>query len=256
MQNYTYPVSSGNVTSIASVAGFQVSPESLTGTTLSYVNCPNASLARGGDLFNLYPSWYVPLGFDKFYPGDVSGIAVTIWADNGQVGSTDIMTTDNGIANNTQPTATSTTTQGVNQSSPQGSSQRSITFSAPFMIATILCIGALFTGRKRISKLSGGKKLFNPMIWGLLLCCIIMLGSAISTANADAVIAQNSARIYGSLDGTPGYPLPGDNPGSPPQPAQEQTAADWVGEQVTNDFAAAGYGRIMTWLGVQLQKRA
>src|SRR5208283_4540255 len=113
---------------------------------------PNASLARGGDPFTLYPSWYVPLGFDKFYPGDVSGIAVTVWADNGQVGSMGLMSVDNLAANTTQ----TTTTQAVSQSSTQGSSQSSIMLSAPVMIVAILSIGALFVSRKRVTKLSGG----------------------------------------------------------------------------------------------------
>ena len=230
IQNYTYQVSSGNGTSTVSVAGFQVSPESLTDTTLSYVNFPNASLARGGDQFNLYPSWYVPLGFENSYPGGVSGIAVTVWADNGQVSSTDIMTADGGIENATQTTAT----QGVSQSSTEESSQNSTMLSAPVMIAAILGLGALFSGRKRITKLSGGKKLFNPMLWGMLLC-IIMFGAAISTVKADSVFPNSSARIYGSLDG-------GNPPnGSPAQPAQEQAAAEWLGGQLATDFAASGY---------------
>jgi hypothetical protein len=86
-QDYTYVVSNDNDPSTVQVKGFTVSPNSLQETALSYVNSPDASLARNNNPFVLYPSWYVPLGFDKFYPGDVTGVSVSIWADTGEVGS-------------------------------------------------------------------------------------------------------------------------------------------------------------------------
>ncbi len=226
-QNYTYQVS-GNVTSAVSLAGFQIAPESLSDMTLSYVNCPDVSNARNGSPFNLYPSWWVPLGFDKFYPGDVSGIAVTVWADTGQVGSTELMTADSGIAKATQPTASQTVIPGV----ATDASQSSMMLTAPIVIVAILCVGALFVSKKRISKLAGGKKLFNPMLWGLLLCSVIILSAAISAVKADSVFPNSSARIYGSLDG---------GNGSPPQTQEEKDAAYWVQGQLDNDFAASDY---------------
>ena len=211
-QNYTYQVSSGNTTSTVSVAGFQVAPESLNDATLSYVNCPNASLARGNNPFTLYPSWYVPLGFDKFYPGDVSGIAVTVWADSGQVGSTELMTADSGLANATQTTSA----QATNQSVAKELNQSSITLTAPIMIV-ILCGGFWFASKKRIFNLTGGKKHFNPMLWGILLCSVIILSATVSAVKADSVFPNSSARIYASLDGTPGYGPQNNYTGSPPK---------------------------------------
>jgi hypothetical protein len=36
----------------------------------------------------LYPCWYVTLYLDKVYPGGVNSIAVTIWADTGEIAQT------------------------------------------------------------------------------------------------------------------------------------------------------------------------
>ena len=69
----------GNVT----VSGAKV--VSVGNTTLCYLNYREASAARGGDPFTLYPSWHVPLGFDKVYPGGVTGAYVRVWADTGEV---------------------------------------------------------------------------------------------------------------------------------------------------------------------------
>jgi len=82
-KNYSYTVSTDNGT--LTVTGFEIAPESLGHEVLSYLNFPNQSLARGGDPFTLYPSWYVPLGFVKSYPGGVTGMTVTLWADTGEV---------------------------------------------------------------------------------------------------------------------------------------------------------------------------
>jgi hypothetical protein len=99
VQNYNYQVTNGTETSTVLLSGFKVAPESLAGAKLSYVNCPNASLARDGNSYNLYSSWWIPIGFDKFYPGDVTGIAVTVWADTGKVGSIELMYADSNFAN-------------------------------------------------------------------------------------------------------------------------------------------------------------
>ena len=55
----------------------------------------------------MYPSWYVPLGFDKVYPGGVTGAVVRVWADNGQVSSINPMIYG---ADNEETTAVSDTT--------------------------------------------------------------------------------------------------------------------------------------------------
>ena len=45
----------------------------------------NASNARSSDPLTLYPMWRIGVGLDKYYPGNVYGIYVDVWADTGQV---------------------------------------------------------------------------------------------------------------------------------------------------------------------------
>ena len=82
IQNFAYDVSTsdGDVT----ISGFKA--HVVTDLALSYLN-EFDSQARDNDTFTLYPSWYVPLGFDKIYRGGVTGAVVRVWADNGQVSS-------------------------------------------------------------------------------------------------------------------------------------------------------------------------
>jgi hypothetical protein len=233
--NYTYEINNGNATSIESVAGFQVASESLNEATLSYVNFPNVTLARDSDPFNLYPSWWVPVGFNKFYPGDVSGIAVTVWADTGQVSSTELMYADSGfgaaLQNLASTSAQTMATQPADQNIVKTANQNSITLIAPATLIIAFSAGILVANKKRI-KLSGGKKLFHPTLWAVILCSTIILGTATSIARADSVFPNSSARIYGSLEG---------GKDSPAQTDQEKNAAYWVQGQLHNDFAASGY---------------
>lgn len=216
-KNFTYPISAGNNTSTVSVSGFNVVPKSLSRTMLSYVNCPNQSLARGGDPFTLYPSWYVPLGFDKFYPGDVTGITVSVWADTGEVSSMSPMVADSAFGNST---AEATATQGLSQSSTM--------LSAPVAIAALLSIGITFAYRKRIPKLAGvGKKLFYSRLLGILLCATIAVSALVPT-----VAATRQARIYGALDG---------GNGSPAQLQYEKDAAWEISWQIASDFNAISW---------------
>lgn len=41
--------------------------------------------ARDSDPLALYPLWHIGVGLDKYYPGNVYGVYVDIWADTGQV---------------------------------------------------------------------------------------------------------------------------------------------------------------------------
>jgi hypothetical protein len=39
----------------------------------------------------LFPYWYVILTLDQTYPGDVSRIAIGVWADSGQIANAEIL---------------------------------------------------------------------------------------------------------------------------------------------------------------------
>ena len=90
---------------IVTVADFEV--VSVGNVTLSYLNSAKQDLARGGDPFTLYPSWYIPLGFDKVYPGSVTGAVVRVWADTGEVEQIGTMSSGvTPLAENMTPTET------------------------------------------------------------------------------------------------------------------------------------------------------
>ncbi len=83
-KNFSYQVTIANGT-VQTVTGFKIATESLGHEEMAYLNFNDQNVARGSDPFTLYPAWYVSLGFDKFYPGDVSSMMVVIWADTGEV---------------------------------------------------------------------------------------------------------------------------------------------------------------------------
>lgn len=225
-KNFSYQVSVDNVTS--TVTGFKIAPESIGYATLSYVNFPNQSLARGGDPFTLYPSWYVPLGFDKFYPGDVSSMTVSIWADTGEVSIMGPVVVDSRLGLNAEKTT------GENMV-PQGTAQGSTILPAQVMVAaafSVVCI-SLLSGKVAF-KSSRGKKIFSRL-GGVLLSGIILFGviiTAMQTANASPTIPNSKARIYGALDG---------GQGSPAQLQQEKDAAYWMSGEIASAFTASGY---------------
>jgi hypothetical protein len=225
-QDYTYVVSNDTSSSTVQIKGFTVSPNSLQETTLSYVNSPDVTVARNNNPFVLYPSWYVPLGFDKFYPGDVTGVSVSIWADTGKVGSIGPMTGDSGLT--TRETTTGTT------------AQNSITASTlTIVIALALSMIALLTIRNKLINAFVKKKLLKFTLCGILLfamCSPIL----ISTVKADTVFPNSSARIYGALNG---------GGGSPPQLQEEKDAAYWVQTQINSAFSSSGYSSIDNAVG-------
>jgi hypothetical protein len=87
VQNYSYIAYNANGANVIET-GFKVA--SIGKATLGYVNyyedTPQQSV-RGVSPLTLYPSWSIALGFDKVYPGNMTGLLVKIWADSGNVSS-------------------------------------------------------------------------------------------------------------------------------------------------------------------------
>jgi hypothetical protein len=231
VKDYSYQVSDEKGASTVSVSGFHVAPESLEAATLSYVNCPDANLARDGNSYNLYPSWWIPIGFDKFYPGDVTGMAVTVWADSGKVGSTELMYADSSFAN----AALATTVQSTIPT--EDKVQQSIIMLTPsIIVVAIVCVGVSLVTKAKLIWSSGTKKMLV-----LLFCSGIILSAMTTTVNANSVFPNSSARIYASLGGTPGYGPNNNYTGSPPQSSEEGNASLWVQSQLNSDFSVSGY---------------
>lgn len=212
-KNFSYEITTNNITS--TITGFNIAPKSLGHATLSYLNFPNQSLARGSDPFTLYPSWYVPLGFDKFYPGDVTGMTVSIWADTDNISIMGPTVADSAFAN-----AKYIQTQGFNQSSM-------VLFSV-LLIMIIFSIGILTNYRNRVAKLSNRWKILR--FSSLILCALIV--SSVSLVIPE-VSATSRAREYAALTGS-----------DPPQLPQEQQSAIDVCNDLNSKFSTGGYNSI------------
>jgi hypothetical protein len=52
---------------------------------LVFCNSLNTDNIRSEDCLTLYPMWRIGVGLDKYYPGNVYGIYVDVWADTGQI---------------------------------------------------------------------------------------------------------------------------------------------------------------------------
>jgi hypothetical protein len=217
-KKYSYEISSKNGT--LTVTGFEIAPESLGHEVLSYLNFPNQSLARGGDPFTLYPSWYVPIGFVKSYPGAVTGITVTIWADTGEISSTNKMVVN-----------FASSTSADEESITDGFNQGSTILIAPIVVTVLFSgFGVALVSRKRTFKFVDSRKLL-PRLGGTLLCGIILFSVIIAapTATASTTIPNSIARIYAAYNS------------DPPQHPDEVSASNWVCGQIKDAFEASGY---------------
>ena len=185
--NFSYPVTFDNGTKMMA-SGFSIAPESLGNAKLIYVNSVDQKLARGGDPFSMYLAWYVPLGFDRLYPGDVSGMTVILWADTGEVCSMDRVIVDskfgNAFADQTSDTAT------VQQLQQSDFSTQAIGLSA----VTGLIFVPLIASKKFL--LTGNMKRTRKF-FGTLLCALVALSMIfISLPSANAVSVTGKSRVY------------------------------------------------------------
>ena len=183
--------------------------------SLCYLNYPDSNAARGGDPFTLYPSWYVPLGFDRVYPGGVSGVTVRVWADTGEVSGIGYMV----IGGAGSPA----------ESQPAAQAQEQV-LMLPIPFAMIIIVGATilyFVHMVRILRLKGTQKQVLKL-FSISLCLIVGFGSVLTLVSpAGAYPPDNlKSRIYASL-----YD----------QIAQEQSGADAVCDMLEYMFSNAGY---------------
>jgi hypothetical protein len=81
MQTYSWSIGSGNQTIV--INNFNVTKPMVK--ELIFKEAGSASNARDSDQLALYPMWHIGVGLDKYYPGNVYGIYVDIWADTGQI---------------------------------------------------------------------------------------------------------------------------------------------------------------------------
>ncbi len=80
-KTYTWTIGAGD--QIITINNFNVTKPVVKQLMFSQVG--NANNARDSDQLALYPMWHIGVGLDKYYPGNVYGIYVDIWADTGQI---------------------------------------------------------------------------------------------------------------------------------------------------------------------------
>ena len=177
------------------VSGFSFDPKSLGHGILSYANFYESKSARDSDPFILYPLWYFNLGFDKFYPGDVSGLTVAIWADTGKIAGMHELTVDSSFGN-------STSAASLSQVSDSLPTQVSI-FSVPILLiilaSTILISPIYYKRFKRTRFLN--RKILTIFFTGLILLSLVLT----ATSQANAAVKSRIYSIEHCLDTDNGY---------------------------------------------------
>ncbi len=228
-KNFSYQVIDSNGTR-KTISGFKIAPESLGHATLVYLNFNNQSFARGSDPFTLYPSWFVPLGFDKFYPSDVSSMTVSIWADTGEVSAMHEVIADSRLA------SSSANETIVYEEAPlQGGNQESTALSGLIAIAAMFSVIGVTFGVSKKAKWIGSRRLSSKR-WAMPLCASILLSMilvATPTVIADMPTPNSNSRIYGTPNAE-GYYNASAN-------YEEALAMYDICEVIENYFDAAGY---------------
>jgi hypothetical protein len=198
IQNYQYNLSTAE--GVITVTDFKA--EVVTDLVLSYLN--EFEPDTRGDAFVLYPSWYVPLGFDKVYRGGITGAVVRVWADNGQVSSINPM-----IYNIETPETSPTTNTAASTILP-------LALLAGMLGTTTGCCIYLSVVKKRGLK-----------VWKALPICGLILFSLFAVTAQPATAAVNSkAEIYASYwEQSPG----------------EQSAMSTLTTTIQSRFNSVGY---------------
>ena len=228
-KSFSYEVDVDNATSI--VTGFNIVSKSMDEAKLNYGNFPNQSLARGGDPFTLYPSWHVPLGFDKFYPGGVTGMSMLIWADTGEVGM--MSPTVIGVPSSNSTDEMVSTISGDALTAEEFNQTSTMPALIPVVAMAAFIVVGVALIREKKPKFAGGKKL-----WGILICGALLSSAFLMTvpaALADDHMPNSVARIYAALDGGEGVNY------SPEQLYDEKVAANWVAGEIESAFQHSGY---------------
>jgi len=161
---------------------------------------------RGQDRLMLFPMRHIWVSFDKYYPGNVYGMNVYLWADTGEVGHIQ----DRFITHD-PPAELMATVEDIKDNSTPQSDSLSVTWII-FPAFASLIIGTVttyFARRKASLKSLGLPKLRSNKIGGLLLCLImsstILVAAAAPTVNA--LPQHGRATVWGSESAGSNYPV-------------------------------------------------
>ena len=206
-KTYSWKVVSGNNT--FEVKDFKVTKAMMT--QLVFCTSLYADRARSDNPLTLYPMWRIGVGLDKFYPGNVYGVYVDIWADTKEIrhvraafSTLDPQLIESQLFDESK-------VETLNDQASAGEAQSnsiSITrIALPAFAVVVLGTAPVWLSRKKkASRFCNLPKLHLFRIGGVLLCLLIsstMLLVPISTVNADE--PNSRATIWGSTWGKSSY---------------------------------------------------
>jgi hypothetical protein len=203
-RTFTWTIGSGNQTIV--INNFNVTKPMVK--ELMFCEAGNASNARDSNQLALYPMWRVGVGLDKFYPGNVYGIYVDIWADTGQIrGIHEVFSTLPPPAGAEVATLAESSISTVDNQAPASATMSNM-FSAVWMVLAafaVFTMGAVPVWLNRKKTLHSLRLPKLDKIGGAWLC--LLIGSVALVALASAVPTVNAAcaNIWGnSSDGSNG----------------------------------------------------
>ena len=189
---------------------------------LSYLNFKDYDLPREGSQFVLFPSWYVPLGFDRTYPGSVTGAVVRVWADTGEVGSVDPMT----AGGFPYPVV------GDNENAEKGNVSNLTVFLIPLTVGVMLAVGVISVCIYCVKFRSKNKSPLSMTLFCLLFSFSLVF-TAIPHTNAMTKISETYASDYGQL-------------------ANDMTYANVVCSHITSTLGASGFNAYNNYYSTNL----
>lgn len=204
---------------------------------LIFDTADSASITRSNNPLTLYPVWRIGVGLDKYYPGNVYGIYVGVWADTGKVRdrqevySTLPLPIDAEVATIAESSITDKQTSGFDSG-----------FPSLWLLAALAAftMGAVPVCLNRKKTLAHSLRLPKLRKTSALVLCIIMicfaalmaLASAVSTVNA----TDGCVDIWGDS-----HPVGSSPPYPNPHTAEEIGNQTAICAYIADRFAAHGY---------------
>jgi len=232
MQNaktYSWTIGSDNKTYV--INNFNVTKPMVE--QLVFCKVGNAANARSSDPLTLYPMWRIGVGLDKYYPGNVYGIYVDVWADTGQVRdiqeafSTLPPPADAGVATIAESSVNNQTS--VAEIGSNISPVIWIMFAA-LTVFTMLSV-PVWVSKKKTSRSFRLPKLRK--IGGAVLCLLIGSTALVVLVSAIPTVNAGCANIWGdNSDGSGGTLI---------HTSEEIHAQEMIARNITSWFYSCGY---------------
>jgi hypothetical protein len=237
--NFSYLVGSGSDAVL--VSGLNVTgPKSVQ---LLFCDDSGANNPRCNDTLTLYPMWRIGIGLDHWYPGNVYGVYVDVWADTGEVkrvqevfSSLPAEFVDDSIFDDSTVTL---------QSSPVSSSQILLSsfstswFGVTEVVFGVLCVAFVLSlySRKMRLEMRGfnSRGRFPKFIVGLL--CFLLLSVVFTSVSSTFVQANTrSALIFGDREfGWTGFDI------NSTKTSSEQQYQDTLSYELSCILGSGGY---------------